>query len=191
MLLLGVWNDEGVPTVHIKQLISKKVQPCIGRFCSLLCTDLVLGGSWSRELSSGVRVECVCVGFQLVCLDKGKCCDNRFLFRLPGSCFPTISKHFLCLTHSSQTFSLTLAFLCHIFFLFISTYFLELSIGFKLSDPQFESQISHPDSVSSVYDVHNETLGGGHASLQLDLLDPKLIRLPFLTNRGRCLPSSP
>lgn len=130
MLLLGVRNDEGVPTVHIKQLTSKKVQPCIGRFCALLCTDLVLGGSWNRELSSGVRVECVCVcvGFQLVCLDKGKCCDTCFLFRLPGSCFPTISKNFLCLTHSSQTFSLTLAFLCYIVFSFISTYFLELSI---------------------------------------------------------------
>lgn len=134
---------------------------------------------------------CVCVGFQLVCLDKGKCCDTCFLFRLPGSCFPTISKNFLCLTHSSQTFSLTLAFLCYIVFSFISTYFLELSIWFKLSSPHSESQSSHPDSVSSVYDVHNETLGGWHASLQLDLLDPKLILLPFLTNRGRCLPSSP
>lgn len=57
LLLVVVWNDEGVPTVHIKQLTSKKVQPCIGRFCSLLCTDSVLGGSWSRELSIVVSVE--------------------------------------------------------------------------------------------------------------------------------------
>lgn len=73
MLLLGVRNDEGVPTVHIKQLTSKKVQPCIGRFCSLLCTDLVLGGSWNWELSSGVRVECVCVcGFPTRVFGQGQ-----------------------------------------------------------------------------------------------------------------------
>lgn len=59
-----------------------------------------------------------------------------------------------------------------------------------MSNSQFESHISHADSVFSVYKANNETHGGAHASLQLDLLDPKLRMLPFLTNRGRCLPST-